>query len=129
MPGPESPSSDFSGCAQGEFTDVAEAHLSLLTFKRKYPTPGVSVIDSIRAINRQLERKFPDCTCAVVVTAGSGKDTERVTISLDITQESSTSLDWYRDRAEADGLALTGFERGRGTDLEPELHFAFLSPR
>ena len=113
----------------GEFADIVEARVSLLTFKHKHPAPGASVIDSIRAINRQLERKFPDCTCAVVVTADSGTDAERVTISLDITQESSTSLDWYRDRAEADGLALTGFERGHGSELEPELLFSFPSPR
>jgi len=111
-----------------ELADIVEAHLSLLTFKRKHPAPGVSVIDSIRAINRQLERRFPDCTCAIV-TADSRNGAEWVTISLDITRESSTSLDWYRDRAEADGLALTGFARGHGTDLEPELISAFPSPR
>jgi hypothetical protein len=103
--------------------------VSLLTFKRRHPALGVSVIDSIRAINRQLERKFPDCTYAVVVTADSGQSSEWVTVSLDITRESLPSLDWYRDRAEADGLALSGFELGQGSDLEPELVSAFLSPR
>ena len=89
----------------------------------------MSVMDSLRAINRQLERKFPDCTYAVVVTADSGKESEWVTISLEITRESIASLNWYRDRAEAEGLALAGFEVGNGTDLEPELLSAFLSPQ
>ncbi|MET0229712.1 MAG: hypothetical protein ABW186_02130 [Rhodanobacteraceae bacterium] len=103
--------------------------MSLLTFKRRHPAHGVSVIDSIRAINRQLERKFPDCTYAVVVTADTGEDSEWVAISLETTHESPNTLDWYRDRAEADGLALAGFEPGQRSDLEPELVSAFLSPR
>lgn len=88
------------------------------------------MIDSIRAINREFERKFPDCTYSIIA-ADSGNDPEWVAIDLDVTRESMTSLDWYRNRAEAEGLALAGFERGQGSDLElePELVSAFIAAR
>ena len=112
-------------CIRAFFGYVAETALPLLTFTEKHPTPGASVIDSIQAINRQLERNFPDCTYAVVVAGDLGQPSEWVTISLDVTRESLASLDWYRERAEANGLSLTGFEPGHGTELEPAFDSRF----
>lgn len=99
--------------------------MSLLTFARKDPSNGVSVIGSVRSINRLLERQFPDCTCSVLVAAEPDTASEWVTIELEITRESLACLDWYRKQAEAHRLMLTDW-KPRSNVLEFDLVPGFL---
>jgi len=103
--------------------------VSLLTFKRKDPKDTVSVADSVWSINRRLERRYPDCTCSVLVVADSGKASEWVTIELETMHESLACLDWYRKEAEAHGLALANWKPGQGVALEAEVTSALPSQR
>lgn len=103
--------------------------VSLLTFKRKDPKDTVSVADSVWSINRRLERRYPDCTCSVLVVADSGKASEWVTIELETMHESLACLDWYRKEAEAHGLALANWKPGQGVALKSEVTSALPSPR
>jgi hypothetical protein len=103
--------------------------MSLLTFKRKDPNGSVSVIESVRSINRLLERHYPDCTCSVLAAANSGMATEWVTIDLEITHESLACIDWYRKQAESRHLVLTDCKPRQGPALESDVTYAVLSPR
>jgi hypothetical protein len=80
--------------------------MSLLTFVRKNRTEEIQVAEAIRAINRLLERAYPDCTCAVLKVGEFGLASEWVTVELEITRESLGCPEWYTRQAAAQGLAL-----------------------
>jgi hypothetical protein len=83
--------------------------MSLLTFERKNPNGDVSVHDEIIAMNRLLERTYPDCTC--VLKAGSdGASSQWVTVELEITGESLDCLDWYTRQAADRQLMLSAWK-------------------
>jgi len=83
--------------------------MSLLTFERKNRNGDVSVRDEITAINRLLERKYPDCTCCVVKAGNFGTPSQWVTVELEITRESLECVDWYTRQATGRQLTLSAW--------------------
>lgn len=99
--------------------------MSLLTFARKNPNENVGVSNQIVAINRLLERIYPDCTCCVLKAGDFGMPSEWVTVELEITRESLDCLDWYTKQADSRQLALSAWKPGQiptfGADLASAL--------
>ena len=84
--------------------------MSLLTFARKSPKDEINVRVEITAINRLLERTYPDCTCCIFKVGDLGMPTEWVTVELEITRESLDCLDWYTKQATARRLVLSAWK-------------------
>lgn len=95
--------------------------MSLLTFARQYPKEAISARAEITAINRLLERTYPDCTCCVFNAGESGLPSEWVTVEFEITRESLDCLDWYMKQATAHGLVLTAWKTREVPPLETDL--------
>jgi hypothetical protein len=102
--------------------------MSLLTFGRKNANDDVSVSDQIIAINRLLERTYPDCTCCVVREGNRGTESQWVTVELEITRESLGCLDWYTKQATARQLVMFEWKARQVDALESDLTAALLSP-
>jgi hypothetical protein len=95
--------------------------VSLLTFARKNPHDDILVADAITAINRLLERTYPDCTCCLLKGGDFGLASQWVTVELEITRESLDCLDWYTKQASARGLALAAWKPRAAPVLEVDL--------
>jgi hypothetical protein len=95
--------------------------MSLLTFVRKNPSDDVQLASAIGAINRLLERTYPDCTCCVHKAGNFGLASQWVTVELEVTSESLACLDWYIKQASAAGLALSEWKSRPTSLLEVDL--------
>lgn len=95
--------------------------MSLLTFARQDSKGEISVRAEITAINRLLERTYPDCTCCIFQTGDSGLPSEWVTVELEITRESLDCLDWYMKQATTHGLVLTAWKAHKVPPLDTDL--------
>jgi len=84
--------------------------VSLLTFARQNPLDNVSVHDEIIAINRLLEKTYPDCTCCVLKAGDFGAPSQWVMVELEITRESLACLDWYTKQATSRRLTLSAWK-------------------
>lgn len=102
--------------------------MSLLTFARGNPNVEIQVAEEITAINRLLERKYPDCTCCVVRTGDFGKTSQWATVELEVTRDSLDCVDWYTKQATARGLVLSEWKARQVEAFESDLTLAFLSP-
>jgi len=101
--------------------------MSLLTFARKIPNDSISVRDEIIAINRLLERTYPDCTCCVLKAGDLGTPSQWVTVELEITRESLDCLGWYTKQAAARQLILSGWKPRQIPTFEADLTSALIS--
>lgn len=95
--------------------------MSLLTFVRRNPHDEVQVVDAITAINRLLERTYPDCTYCLLKAGDFGLASQWVTVELEITRESLGCLDWYNKQASARGLNLREWKPRHAPILEVDL--------
>ena len=95
--------------------------MSLLTFVRKNPNDDIGVADAITAVNRLLERTYPDCTCCLLKAGDFGLASQWVTVELEITRESLGCLDWYTRQAIGRGLALADWKARQTSGLEVDL--------
>jgi hypothetical protein len=100
--------------------------VSLLTFARENPNDSVSVRDEIIAINRLLERTYPDCTCCVLKAGDFGMPSQWVTVELEITHASLDCLDWYTKQAVARQLTLTDWKPRQTPALDVDLASALI---
>jgi hypothetical protein len=101
--------------------DLGGVPMSLLTFVRKDPHDEVRVSDAIAAINRLLERTYPDCTCCLYKSGDSGLASQWVTVELEVTRESLPCLEWYITQATTAGLALAAWKSRQAPLLEVDL--------
>jgi len=101
--------------------------MSLLTFKRKNPDGDLSVHDEIIAINRLLERAYPDCTCRVLKVGDFSAPSQWVTVEIEITRESLECLDWYTKQAASRRLALSSWKPGQTPAFGADLATALIS--
>ena len=95
--------------------------MSLLTFARKNPKHEVNVHFEVTAINRLLERTYPDCTCCVLKAGDLGMPSQWVTVELEITRESLDCLDWYTKQAVERQLILTEWKPRQMPALDVDL--------
>ena len=107
----------------------SEGAVSLLTFARKNPTDEVNVHAEITAINRLLERTYPDCTCCLLKAGDFGTPSEWVTVELEITRESLDCLDWYTKQAAARRLMLSAWKPRQVPTFDADLASALIARR
>jgi hypothetical protein len=100
--------------------------MSLLTFERKNPNGDASVHDEIVAMNRLLERTYPDCTC-VLRTGSFGAPSQSVTVELEITRESLDCLDWYTRQAADRQLMLSAWKPREVPAFDADLASALMA--
>ena len=103
--------------------------MSLLTFARKNPNDDVSVHGEVTAINRLLERTYPDCTCCVLKAGDFGTASQWVTVELEITRESLDCLDWYTKQAASRQLVLSAWKPRQVPAFGADLASALISQR
>lgn len=101
--------------------------MSLLTFVRKNPYEDLRVAEELAAINRLLERKYPDCTYALLKFGDVGLASQWVTVEIEITRESLDCLDWYTKQASTRGLALAEWKPRQASVLEADIDYAMKS--
>jgi hypothetical protein len=101
--------------------DLGGVPMSLLTFVRKIPDEGIQVANVLKAINRLLERTYPDCTCCLLRAGDFGLTSQWVTVELEITRESLGCLDWYTKQAIDRGLSLADWKARQSSVLETDL--------
>lgn len=95
--------------------------VSLLTFARQNPKDEIGVRVEIAAINRLLERTYPDCTCCIFKAGDSDLPSEWVTVKLEITRESLDCLDWYMKQATTRRLVLSAWRARQVPTLDTDL--------
>ena len=106
-----------------------EVGVSLLTFARRNPKDQVSVRFEVAAINRLLERAYPDCTCRISKVGDVGMPSEWITVELEITSESSACLDWYLEQTTARRLMLSAWKPRQDPSFEADLASALIARR
>lgn len=77
---------------------------------------NIDVAAEISALNRMLERRFPDCTVQSVGAGDHERSSQWVMVDLEITPQSLVCAQWYAAELAQKGIVLQ--ERGRRAALE-----------
>ena len=94
------------------------ANLTIFRCTRLEQQGDIDVANEIAAMNRMLERRFPDCTVQIVEAGDYGQSSQWVTVELEVTPQSPACAQWYVAELGRKGVALHELQISlRETDL------------